>query len=80
MELSMPPLLGQMLVVTMGILQACLFTFSLTTLIDVRFFIQLATLPGRTAGDSAACPAALRGLLPLSPSISLYFPPLSGSR
>ena len=38
MKMSSPTLLLQLIMVTIGILQAFLFTFALTTLIDVRFF------------------------------------------
>ena len=38
LQLSMPPVLGQMMMVFMGIVQAFLFTFALTTLVDVQFF------------------------------------------
>ena len=37
-KMSSPPLLLQLIMVTIGILQAFLFTFALTTLIDVQFF------------------------------------------
>lgn len=38
LQLSMPSVLGQMMMVFMGIVQAFLFTFALTTLVDVQFF------------------------------------------
>lgn len=37
-QVSMPPVLHQMHIIVIGIVQAFLFTFTLTTLIDVQFF------------------------------------------